>query len=460
MEVIILNKQNGLFIQAKHVDMKIVKKNLCFQEMKKVGKKLFIKDYTLYKVLTSDIVIVQIPRYCPYMQMIKSKNIKILNKIPKTKEIKYDSQLKLYEYQTKCTDKIYDLLTNNYVGGNSCIFVLDTGLGKTYISVDIIAKIKKKTLVILPNKVGLQDWLNALNVALPQEKIGQYHSMCKTDGNIVITTVQSCIREEINNMKRIDYFAQFGFVIIDEIHSMCSDERMKLMWDLNLEYKMGLTATPDENGELDKMYQQHFGPLLYAETFIGINPVKWNIEVHKYEYYGPPKYTEAIKNVLDCNDFKRMCNLITQDPTRTQMAYNIVEELNKQGYNTFIFAEHRDHLINLHAKFDNDSMFLLMGGSKDRQKIEQEAKTIFTTYAYSKQSLSIKKMNAIVFLTPRRNKLRQILGRILRVGGDEQIVRKVIDIVDMNTTLKSQWYDRKKVYDLKEANISIFKTSS
>jgi len=55
-------------------------------------------------------------------------------------------------------------------------------------------------------------------------------------------------------------------------------------------------------------------------------------------------------------------------------------------------------------------------------------------------------MTCIIEATPRRNGLRQILGRILRRGSDESIVRQVVDIVDTRTGLRSQAADRRKIY--------------
>jgi hypothetical protein len=55
-------------------------------------------------------------------------------------------------------------------------------------------------------------------------------------------------------------------------------------------------------------------------------------------------------------------------------------------------------------------------------------------------------MDCILFATPRRNKMRQTLGRILRRSGDPSIERIIIDICDQDTKMKSQLSTRKSVY--------------
>jgi hypothetical protein len=58
-------------------------------------------------------------------------------------------------------------------------------------------------------------------------------------------------------------------------------------------------------------------------------------------------------------------------------------------------------------------------------------------------------MTALVRASPRRNGSTQIDGRILRRGSDESILRQTVDIVDINTGLRSQVTDRRKAYKLK-----------
>jgi hypothetical protein len=55
-------------------------------------------------------------------------------------------------------------------------------------------------------------------------------------------------------------------------------------------------------------------------------------------------------------------------------------------------------------------------------------------------------MTALVLVSPRRNGSRQIIGRILRRNSDDKIIRQIVDIVDVYTPLKSQSYERIKIY--------------
>ncbi len=74
------------------------------------------------------------------------------------------------------------------------------------------------------------------------------------------------------------------------------------------------------------------------------------------------------------------------------------------------------------------------------------AHIVLVTYGFGRRGLSLPEMTAMVKATPRRHGSRQIVGRVLRRGSDESIVRQFTDIIDTCTGLKSQFTDRNKVY--------------
>lgn len=71
---------------------------------------------------------------------------------------------------------------------------------------------------------------------------------------------------------------------------------------------------------------------------------------------------------------------------------------------------------------------------------------IFTTYQFCSKGISIPRMDAIILAQPRKSDIQQVVGRILRAGGDYRIPRYIIDIIDENTTLRNQFTERRKVY--------------
>ena len=84
---------------------------------------------------------------------------------------------------------------------------------------------------------------------------------------------------------------------------------------------------------------------------------------------------------------------------------------------------------------------------------------VLTTYGFSRRGISLPDMTALVLASPRRHGSTQTLGRILRRGSDESILRVIVDVVDVCTGLKSQSTERKRAYTMKGYPVTKIKYS-
>lgn len=473
---------NGILIKQNDIDNIFSKtgynafiKKLKVENIKTIGKRKYKKTLLLYKLINSPDgkTFLNIPRFVDLKLMISS-----------TIEIKYHNLIKSGEdilnkigndsVDLKIGQKLcLDYLLHNYFnedkvkkGLSSCIFVMATGLGKTYVSAALIEKLHEKTLVIIPNKANIEGWYDPFKFYLKNITVGEYNSSRKEDGDIIIMTIDSALSKNLPN----DYFKQFGFIIYDEIHNYPTNTYQEIFWKCNFKYCLGLTATPDERGDvMDKVYYNHVGDVVKAIDIPGFNDaidtVNWIGSVTLIKYYGLPEYTVQHKNAVGWTDTDKMYKQFTIDPDRTEMLLNLIHDKAQQNKNIFVFAVHRDYLHILHDKYNerfnqnNDyetKIVEFMGGATDETKsiAKNIAQIIFTTFSYAKEGVSIIRMNTIIIAHPIRNKMRQIIGRILRLGGDPTIPREIIDICDMNTTLKSQYSTRKQVYNEKNFPIT------
>jgi len=344
------------------------------------------------------------------------------------------------------------------------VLVMNTGLGKTYVAAHKIKKIKRKTLIIVPSKNILEEWIKAFTY-YTNITIGCYYSEKKIDGDVVIMTVQSAMGDVFKfpdgDIKYYNYFSKFGFSIYDEIHSYTSNKRENIFWRINTKFSLGLTATPCENSmKLDIIFEKHCGDLIYANDIEAFNPesIKWYGEIHPIKYYGLPKNTEKLINSVNgWTSHGLMVKQFIADENRNNVIIDLVERLYKNNRNIFIFFELREYAFTLSEKInerlkiqkeDRDELSILMGGaSKDDIENSHASQIILTTYGWGYQGLSIPKMDTIIFATPRKAKMAQIIGRILRKSGDPTIKRHIYDIIDCNTDLgKNQHNHRKDIF--------------
>jgi hypothetical protein len=234
-----------------------------------------------------------------------------------------------------------------------------------------------------------------------------------------------------------------------------------------------LSATPSENSDgFDKIVWWGLGPVLDAKTIPGyqstVNSFKG--EVRRIMYYGPPEYTELMRNEkTDMISTTATVSMICDDETRCRIIIEQITNLIGKGLYVFVFADRRDYLEKLrqqlHAHMKDDSASAIMttdaeyirivGGDKSAKldTAEMKSRVIFTTYQYMGTGKSIVKMNGLVLATPRKSKMEQYIKRIFRLGSDASISRCVVDIVDMRTPLKNQWYSRNKFY--KSMNLTV-----
>lgn len=479
----IIITKNGMLINLEQLKIagihNDIKEKLTITTKKVIGRKSYTKEMLLYKYyIFNNIKYFAISRFSGIKTIIKNLapkiNISYGNKINEGKSLSFSTTIDLEEHQQICLDYMLSNIYNSSrikAGSASCIFVMDTGLGKTFTSAALIEKFKTKTLIVIPNKSNLDGWYDPFKIYLKDVILGEYHSDKKIDGDVVIMTIDSALSQnftfsipsDINKKEKItipynEYFNQFGFIIYDEIHNYPTKSYQEIFWRTNFKYSIGLTATPNERSdEMDIIYYKHVGNIVNANKIPGFldyaKELKWKGVVNVIEYYSPSEFSEQYYNSMGWTDTTEMQKQFARDTYRNKMIIDIIKEKFSNNRNVFIFAIHRSFLDNIYdamvkENLPVDKTIKFMGGSTidDKIKAKEQAQIILTTYSFGKESVSIKRMDTIIFAQPMRNKMRQTIGRILRRGGDASIEREIIDIRDMNTTLKSQFSTRKSIY--------------
>jgi superfamily II DNA or RNA helicase len=404
--------------------------------------------------------------------------------------IKYTMTSPLYDYQDQLVKHLLDnyYTTDNVKNNKSiCYLQMDTGLGKTRIGCALANELGFPTLIVVPTiAIGYQ-WIDEANDLFPNLKTGFYHNKLDIDSSnhdLVVVVVNTFSKKDPTFIKG------FGFMILDEAHEYYTKCNSNVLWLAQTRMVLGLSATPLERpDQLDKYVTFHLGQPVYALSIVDVRSLNFKGRVKCINYYGSNKYTESITTTNGTMSTVLTIGNIIQDPDRIKLIVKEVKRLYNEGHGIFVFAEHRnfldilrDSLVGMSVEYADDGNGdgsevtdvddILLNDSLDSQDAQVNTKNtsifkggihkreiqnakdmskkgshiVLTTYGYSRRGISLTEMTALVLTTPRRNGLRQIIGRILRKGSDESIVREVIDIIDMNSTLHGQFYERKKVY--------------
>lgn len=233
---------------------------------------------------------------------------------------------------------------------------------------------------------------------------------------------------------------------------------------------LGMSATTEDRADgFDGIAHKElaYDGVVRAETLPGFNyeGVDFKSLVTVIKYNGPPEFTEHLVSESTGALFTPYMNKqFLRDPYRTTIALAELRELynwrgpDGQCHCIYVFCEEVEPLDIIYRgfidSFGADAIVApeigkFTGGIKEAQitNMRDNARIFLTTYGYSGTGVSIDKMTAIIFLTPRRANMKQILARILRRGGDQSVVRRVIDIVDNKTGVKYQLGSRMCAYE-------------
>ncbi|MHA1667342.1 MAG: DEAD/DEAH box helicase [Candidatus Heimdallarchaeaceae archaeon] len=165
-------------------------------------------------------------------------------------------KLQLRDYQKEA---LFEFTKNNHQG----IVILPTAAGKTVIALKAIEDLQEKTLIIVPTKNLLQQWMNYLAkyTSLTKDMIGQLGDQVREIKEITVTTYDSA-RLNIPQLRK-----SFNFLIFDEAHHSAAKETIKVLEGLPAKHRLGLTATPERSDKGEELLFKLIGqPIRVAKV--------------------------------------------------------------------------------------------------------------------------------------------------------------------------------------------------
>lgn len=392
-------------------------------------------------------------------------------------------------------------------GTASAILNLRPGLGKTYVAAGLIYELRNvvklcaehkdgiiprtfKTLYVVPKIPLAVQAVRDLRNCLSGITIGKFYTkekkkdftthLSKQDVTVIV------VDSALNQPK--EFFAKYSFVIFDEVHSYCTERKRVIFQAASTWAMLGMSGTTNDRKDgLDVVSHRELAPdgVIFAEKIPGFtyDEVNFAADVTIWRYNGPAEYTRVLCHESTGGIFTPYMNRqFMDDPYRLKLLLNSLTDL----YNwrdvgdavhcVYVFCEELQHVEKIYNEFtkilagqnneqaDRAEAILapeldvgcFVGGSKEDhiRKMATSARVFITTYGYSSTGISIDKMTAIIFATPRRANMKQIIPRILRRGGNQNIKRRIIDIVDNKTPIKYQLGDRMIVYKYYNMDIS------
>ena len=379
--------------------------------------------------------------YLPRFFGINTYGIQDNQKISDGDNININFNGELRDYQERIVNTYMNTINNEYGGGG--LLEIPCGRGKTIIALNIISKLKKKTLVIVHKSFLLNQWIERIEQFLPNTRIGKIQGQIIDidDKDIVIGMLQSLSMKEYPE----NIFNSFGLTIVDECHHISSEVFSRSLLKIITKYTLGLSATMQRKDGLTKVFKMFLGDIVYSEKREGdssvlVKGIKYLTDDDefndvKYDFRGNVAYSSMITK-------------LSAYENRSNFIVNIIKkELDeKEDQQIMVLGHYKSLLVYIFKALTRENMSVgyYMGGMKDEDlKKSENKKIIIATYAMASEALDIKTLSTLILATPKTD-ITQAVGRILRVKHERPLV---IDIIDVHDVFQKQWKKRLSFYN-------------
>lgn len=217
--------------------------------------------------------------------------------------------------------------------------------GKTVIAMEIIRRLRLRTLYLVPSKELFKEALAAHTTYIPDYPLGQIKAGVFAPGGVTIAMFQSLIghiRKENTNV--LAWLRNVECIIADEVHHAGSEQWSKIFKEAkSAQYRFGLSGTPLGHGEVrDLSLQGLTGPVFGTITRREL--VKRGLStdtIVRFISYDREGGSLAALTGKDYQDIYRLG--IEESDQRSQATWLAAEPHLKQGQRVAVLVDTIDH---------------------------------------------------------------------------------------------------------------------
>lgn len=348
---------------------------------------------------------------------------------------------------------------NELLKHNTCRLEASAGSGKTSMACLFMALLNKGPILFLCNRDKLINQFRAtvkkvlgLETGIIQKKIFDIQPI--TVGSLGTVGRKGFNLDKIRN--------EFNVVFIDECHISSALTYRNVLFNLNCEYLIGLSATPDHffDEEANRLMEHLLGRV---EVKVEPHEIPGRITPRIYmketafnfRFAAKKSHPELVVNKLR----HKLFDDLSHDPARDQMILSDTVNLVKAGYKTLVVTNRVEHALTLTALLNEAGIRsgcpykeTKQGYGVDQKKLDliteqvylEEIDSLVGTLKLFKEGFDCQPLSAIIFGAPfsgyNTTTMIQAIGRIQRYyhGKETALVLDYIDNSHPNP-LFQQW---------------------
>ena len=371
---------------------------------------------------------------CTYTDIIKSYEIvncfgNDMVRIPRYFLDKFPDCVK--DMRTEGEDIVFDLLPqfsprddeqieaiNAMLKADHGYLAARVGFGKTYLAINAMSQLKKKTLILAHKENLLQQWKEKIveYTGIDSKLIGNLGTATKKPFNkpIYLSSVQTlAYRQNNKEFKKKVYEANFGLTIYDECHTTSAapkfSESTKCIYSKKI---FGLSATPFRSDGLSNLLRWNLGECLYDNT-------RFTLPVYVILIDIPIKLGKSLYYIQMGNSagtINKYCNHILKTDAYMNAITNILDSSIDNNRNILGLSSLISALDNVKARSKNKDKINIIHASIPKNERDLTSQSIVATYGSFKDGMDVPALDTLLFLTPITGEvgLIQSIGRVTR----------------------------------------------
>ena len=355
-------------------------------------------------------------------------------------------QLELRDYQKGVPEEVI-------TRGKQGILKLSTGWGKTILALKLVEHTQLNTIILTHRRSLLAQFLTEF------EKWYGYTPGVIADGNntikaVTVAMVQTLYNRFEANPEIIPHLQnQFGMVIVDECHTMITDNRRAVLNVFTPDRFYGMSATPERSDGQSEAVKFVFGPTLVEHSLPQDKPT---VLQHK---------TTAEIPAMEYTDMARR---LAEHPERNLTIAKVLRKQIGEGRKVLVLTKRIAHYEYIKQYLSDRLTVHTISSQRKakentellRQLREQEIEydVIMGTYSMLSTGIDIPNLDTLIFAGDLKSSVltKQSAGRILRLFHGKQHPR-IIDMVDKeNRTFARHARERQKFYKENEWPVQLY----
>jgi superfamily II DNA or RNA helicase len=333
-------------------------------------------------------------------------------------------------------------------GANGLICV-PCGYGKTFMALYLAIQLKRRFLIVVDKEFLMNQWKAEIENFIDGARVGILQAnkvqMEAEKYDVTICMIQTICRREFPD----GFFDQYGFTIFDECHHLGASYFCQALKKIQTKYMLGLSATPDRDDGLTRVFEAFLGDPVYKNTQRA--PDKEAVVKAVWFDSEDPAYKEVPVNWRGETVTAKLLNQVADFEPRNQKILGIIKEYAQDKDRFILMLSDRISQLEWFEKALNQTSYVhgyYIGGMK-QSKLDENAEKcqiLLATYQMASEAFSVKKLNTVILATPRKS-VQQSTGRIFRERIEERkVAPHIIDIIDSHECHMRRWYIRQRFY--------------